>query len=35
MNGTPTRQHIHTVIRTPSGHDCAVDLLEPRPGAGH
>lgn len=26
-NGTPTQQHIHTVIRTPNGGDYGVDLL--------
>ncbi|MBG0851544.1 DUF3500 domain-containing protein [Streptomyces spinoverrucosus] len=28
MNGTPTQQHIHTVIRTPNGGDYGVDLLK-------
>ncbi|WP_329350997.1 DUF3500 domain-containing protein [Streptomyces sp. NBC_01261] len=27
-NGTPTQQHIHTVIRTPNGGDYGVDLLK-------
>ncbi|MGW3663736.1 DUF3500 domain-containing protein [Streptomyces sp. NPDC005141] len=27
-NGTPTQQHIHTVIRTPNGNDYGVDLLK-------
>ncbi|MFJ9025345.1 DUF3500 domain-containing protein [Streptomyces sp. NPDC102259] len=27
-NGTPTQQHIHTIIRTPNGGDYGVDLLE-------
>ncbi|MEU9309817.1 DUF3500 domain-containing protein [Streptomyces sp. NPDC048256] len=26
--GTPTRQHIHTIIRTPNGGDYGVDLLK-------
>jgi hypothetical protein len=26
--GTPTRQHIHTVIRTPNAGDYGVDLLK-------
>jgi hypothetical protein len=25
--GVPTRQHIHTVIRTPNGNDYGKDLL--------
>ena len=25
--GTPTQQHIHTIIRTPNGNDYGVDLL--------
>lgn len=28
MGGTPTQQHIHTVIRTPNGNDYGVDLLK-------
>ncbi|MEV6616671.1 hypothetical protein AB0N31_23020 [Streptomyces sp. NPDC051051] len=24
----PTRQHIHTIIRTPNGNDYGVDLLK-------
>ncbi|WP_432198406.1 DUF3500 domain-containing protein [Streptomyces sp. bgisy027] len=27
-NGTPTQQHIHTIIRTPNGNDYGVDLLK-------
>jgi hypothetical protein len=27
-NGTPTQQHIHTIIRTPNGGDYGVDLLK-------
>ncbi|MFI9780152.1 DUF3500 domain-containing protein [Streptomyces sp. NPDC051956] len=27
MGGTPTQQHIHTIIRTPNGGDYGVDLL--------
>ncbi|MFF3984499.1 hypothetical protein ACFY0B_07775 [Streptomyces sp. NPDC001797] len=27
-NGTPTQQHIRTVIRTPNGGDYGVDLLK-------
>lgn len=26
--GTPTRQHIHTIVRTPNGNDYGVDLLK-------
>ncbi|MGW2959256.1 hypothetical protein ACWDGI_12330 [Streptomyces sp. NPDC001220] len=26
--GTPTQQHIHTIIRTPNGGDYGVDLLK-------
>ncbi|MFE9687917.1 DUF3500 domain-containing protein, partial [Streptomyces sp. NPDC006285] len=26
--GTPTQQHIHTIIRTPNGNDYGVDLLK-------
>ena len=38
--GVPTRQHIHTVIRTPNGNDYGKDLLRqhyarhPHPPAG-
>ncbi|MGY0488817.1 DUF3500 domain-containing protein [Streptomyces sp. WG-D5] len=28
MGGTPTQQHIHTIIRTPNGGDYGVDLLK-------
>ncbi|CAL9413715.1 hypothetical protein SUDANB58_01699 [Streptomyces sp. enrichment culture] len=28
MGGTPTQQHIHTIIRTPNGNDYGVDLLK-------
>lgn len=27
-NGTPTQQHIHTIVRTPNGGDYGVDLLK-------
>ncbi|MFJ3418865.1 hypothetical protein ACIPN8_21225 [Streptomyces sp. NPDC086082] len=27
--GTPTQQHIHTIVRTPNGGDYGVDLLKP------
>lgn len=26
--GTPTQQHIHTIIRTPNGGDYGIDLLK-------
>ncbi|MEY9994345.1 hypothetical protein ABIE67_006377 [Streptomyces sp. V4I8] len=26
--GTPTQQHIHTIIRTPNGNDYGIDLLK-------
>ena len=26
-SGTPTRNHIHTVVRTPNGNDYGKDLL--------
>ncbi|MFI6204912.1 DUF3500 domain-containing protein [Streptomyces sp. NPDC051041] len=28
MGGTPTQQHIHTIVRTPNGGDYGVDLLK-------
>lgn len=27
LSGTPTRNHIHTVVRTPNGNDYGRDLL--------
>ncbi|MFJ8135894.1 DUF3500 domain-containing protein [Streptomyces sp. NPDC096013] len=33
--GTPTQQHIHTIIRTPNGGDYGVDLLKLHPDNDH
>lgn len=35
QGGTPTRNHIHTVVRTPNGNDYGIDLLKQHLETGH